>query len=362
MVDADGELLYVGKAKCLRTRLLSYFRLRSRDPRAGKILEHARTLVWEYALSEFGALLRELELIRRWQPRLNIKDQPRRLRRVYVCVGRRPAPYVFLAPRPVSTAPACYGPVPASRVAAEAVRRINDWFRLRDCPQAQEMVFAEQQELFPLPRAAGCIRHEIGTCLGPCAAACTHSGYAEQVKAARAFLDGANTAPLEELERAMAEASAAMAFERAAALRDKLDTLRWLHAHLERLRVARRQYSFIYPVCSREGNDRWYLIRQGRVVTVTAAPCDDSSRQAAAARIESVFGRRQTHTQPPSAGEVDGVLLVAAWFRKHPEELSRVLDPAAARIACRCTIPENSDTRPPASFTNPGPLDCRRPV
>ena len=59
-----------GKAKCLRSRLLSYLRPRSRDPKAGRILENTRLLVWEPASSEFAALLRELELIRRWQPRL----------------------------------------------------------------------------------------------------------------------------------------------------------------------------------------------------------------------------------------------------------------------------------------------------
>src|SRR5205809_6003037 len=95
MVDEGGELIYVGKAKCLRSRLLSYFRPRSRDPKAGRILQHTRKLVWEYVPSEFAALLRELELIRRWRPRFNVQGQPHR-QRTYICLGRQPAPYVFL--------------------------------------------------------------------------------------------------------------------------------------------------------------------------------------------------------------------------------------------------------------------------
>ncbi|HXG10660.1 MAG TPA: UvrB/UvrC motif-containing protein [Gemmataceae bacterium] len=335
MVDGHGELIYVGKAKCLRTRLLSYFRAKGRDPRAGKILEHARHLVWEYAPSEFAALLRELELIRRWRPRFNIKDQPRRQRRLYVCLGRRPAPYVFLASRPPAGAVACYGPVPAGRAAAEAVRRVNDWFRLRDCPRPQEMVFAEQRELFPLPRAAGCVRHEIGTCLGPCAAACTHAVYAGQVGAARAFLEGKDLSPLEALERAMAEAAAALAFERAAALRDQVEALRWLHTQLERLRWAQERYSFVYPVSGHDGDERWYLIRQGQVVAAAAAPCDEVSRRTMAAHIEAVYWRQPARPLPPAAGAVDSVLLVVAWFRHHPNELARVLDPAQALDLCR---------------------------
>src|SRR5206468_7403517 len=140
MIDKPGELLYVGKAKCLRARLLSYFRTRSRDPKAGRILQHARSIAWEIVPSEFAALLRELELIRRWQPRFNVKGQPRRRRRTYLCLGRRPAPHAFLSARPPATALVRFGPVPAGHRAGEAVRRVNDWFRLRDCPQAQPMV------------------------------------------------------------------------------------------------------------------------------------------------------------------------------------------------------------------------------
>ena len=77
MLTDKQELIYIGKAKSLRARLLSYFRPKSRDPKAGRILKHTSTIVWEYAASEFAALLRELELIRRWRPRFNVQGQPR---------------------------------------------------------------------------------------------------------------------------------------------------------------------------------------------------------------------------------------------------------------------------------------------
>jgi excinuclease ABC subunit C len=265
MVDARGELIYVGKAKSLRARLMSYFRPRSRDPKAGRILAATRSIAWEVQPSEFAALLRELELIRRWRPRFNVVGQPGRRRRTFVCLGRRPAPYAFATRRPPSGVLACFGPVPAGRRARDAMRRLNDLFQLRDCPQAQEMIFADQGELFPIVRAAGCIRHEIGTCLGPCAAACSRAAYADRVRAAHAFLSGRDVAPLHLLKQEMEAASVALAFERAAALRDKLETLHWLHVHLARLRVARERYSFVYPVAGEDGEDRWYLIHRGRV-------------------------------------------------------------------------------------------------
>ena len=57
MMDEVGELIYVGKAKCLRSRLLSYFRPKSRDPKAGRIVGDARVVAWEPAHGEFAALL-----------------------------------------------------------------------------------------------------------------------------------------------------------------------------------------------------------------------------------------------------------------------------------------------------------------
>jgi excinuclease ABC subunit C len=332
MVDPTGELIYVGKAKCLRTRLLSYFRPKSREPKAGRIVEQTCVIAWELATSEFAALLRELELIRRWQPRFNVQGQPHRRRRVYVCVGRRPAPYAFTAPRPPRTARHVFGPVPAGDTVREAVRRVNDWFGLRDCPQAREMVFADQRELFPLELTPGCIRHEIGQCLGPCAAACGRDDYAAQVAAAVAFLEGRDPAPLEAIERDMSAASAALQFERAGALRDKLAALRWLVEHVDRLREAARQ-SFVYVVPGAEGPGLWYAVHGGQVRAAFPAPHDDATRRHAANILAAVYPGGED-----AAGlgldEVDGVLLVASWFRRHAAERQRRLTPQEASRAC----------------------------
>jgi excinuclease ABC subunit C len=334
MVDVRGELIYVGKAKNLRTRLLSYFRPKSRDPKAGHILKETRTLLWEIAPSEFAALLRELELIQRWQPRFNVQGQPRRRRRAYVCVGRRPAATVFLARQPPRTAFAHFGPVPAGFTAGEAVRRLNDWFRLRDCPQAQTMTFADQLELFALPLTPGCIRHEIGNCLGPCAAACSRDDYAANVRVVLSFLRGEDRSPLDTIEREMAAASASLEFERAAALRDKLDSLTWLSEHLRRVREASR-HSFVYPVRGHDETELWYLVHGGRVCAVVPAPQDDTSRRAAAKVLKGVYQREGVASGPPGLGEIDGVLLVASWFGRRGEEHQRILKPSASLTVCQ---------------------------
>jgi excinuclease ABC subunit C len=244
-----------------------------------------------------------------------------------VCIGRRPAAYAFTAAKPPATATAAFGPVPGARKAREAVRRLNDWFRLRDCPQKQTMVFADQKELFPIALAPGCIRHEIGQCLAPCAAACTRAEYAFHVEAAVDSLNGKDHTPVEHLQREMTAAATALQFERAAVLRDRLDALEWLAKHLERLRQAVR-HSFIYPVASDEGRTTWYLIRDGRVRAALPAPTNDEERQAVRWKLEEVYQGGPSMGGLPGLNEVDGVLLVAGWFRRHREERTRGIDVA----------------------------------
>lgn len=339
MLDARGELIYVGKAKCLRARLLCYFRPKSRDPKAGRILEHTVSILWEYAPSEFAALLRELELIQRLQPRFNVQGQPFRRRRTFVCLGRKPAPYLYLSRKPAQDVLVCYGPVPGKRTAGEAIRRLNDWFRLRDCAQSVPMLFADEKELFPTLRTAACLRHELMTCLGPCAAACSRGDYAERVRAARSFLTGADTSLLQSLERDMHRAAQGEAFEKALVLRDRLQALRWLHEHLERLRHAQERHSFVYRLADAKGKALWYFVRRGRVVTTLREPRDADGWQAAADRVQQLF-LEEKPKGPPSLEEVDGILLVAGWFRRHAEEREQTLSPRAALALCRKRLRE----------------------
>jgi excinuclease ABC subunit C len=331
MVSPQGELVYVGKAKCLRSRLLGYFRTKSRDPKAGRLVQHSKAIVWEYAPSEIAALLRELELIQRWRPRFNVQGQPGRRRPIYVCLGRHPAPYAFLTRQPPAGALAVFGPIPAGQRALEAVRVLNDCFRLRDCPQSQEMVFSDQTELFPIERRAGCLRYEIGTCIGPCLGACSRAEYRERVDAAKAFLAGTQIGLLEELRHTMLEASAALAFERAAAVRDKWQRLRWLHERLDQVQLARQRPLLLYPVEGDGGDHRWYLIQGGRVVAAIPMPKTAKAKEAAARQIASLLAPERSASEVVPASEMDGILLLASWFRRHPREKDRVI-PALAGL------------------------------
>jgi excinuclease ABC subunit C len=326
MWDAHGEIIYIGKARSLRARLLSYFR-KSRDPKAGHILRATRAIGWETVPDEFGALLRELELIRRWQPRFNVVGLPRGRRLAYVCIGRLPAPGVYLSVRPKGPLVACYGPIAHSRRARDAVRRINDWYQLRDCPKSQAMHFADEEVLFPLERVAGCMRHELGTCLGPCAGACTQSSYLQRVQQALEFLQQGHSPMESMLEARMSTAAGAHDYEYAAALRDQLASICWLRERLERLHHAAQRYTFIYPVRGHNQHDRWYLIRDGRVQRVLRHPRTEEEHAAAQEAVAQVYLRTEAPPAVPLLEELDAAYLVMSWFRRRPAELQRCWRP-----------------------------------
>jgi excinuclease ABC subunit C len=343
MLDADEQLLYVGKAKNLRTRLQSYFRRKGRPPKAGRMIAQARRIVWEVAPSEFASLLRELELIRRWRPRWNVQGQPLRRRLTFICLGRAPAAYLFLSRKVIPRVQAAFGPITASRNAVEAVRRLNDWFKLRDCPQPQEMIFPDQGELFPGVRPAGCLRMEIGTCLGPCTGLATRRAYLAQTRGAQAFLSGQDTAALEQMKVEMEQAAQAQQFERAAALRDRWTVLTWLAERLGKVRKAQRDLSFIYPVAG-----LWYLIHGARTLEVIETPQDEQTRRLAREKIEAIFKGRSELLD--SYEHADGMMIVMQWFRKNPAERKKCLRPATAmeRVADSGAAPKIPNPRKPS--------------
>ena len=147
------------------------------------MIESARAIQWETQPSEFAALIREQQLIRRFSPRWNVQGVPKRQRPIYLCLGRTPA-YFFLSATPPSNCIGVAGPFYGAARMRLAVESLNKVFRLRDCGEKQVFRFAEQLQLFDMEYRPGCLRCEIGTCLGPCAAECTRGQYETQVNAA----------------------------------------------------------------------------------------------------------------------------------------------------------------------------------
>src|ERR671932_1634272 len=201
MLSSDGEILYVGKSKRVRSRLLSYFRCAYPEEKGARILREAHVVDWEYTPSEFAALLQELRLIKRFRPRFNVAMKRDARHFCFIKLTRGAAPKLLVV-RGASGEDAAvyYGPFQGAQRVGEAVRELSDALGLRDCALDRRMHFADQQELFQIQaRTPGCIRYEVHKCLGPCVAACSAAAYAERVRLARAFLDGTDDGPIHAL-------------------------------------------------------------------------------------------------------------------------------------------------------------------
>lgn len=325
MVAEDGEVIYVGKSKRVRTRLLSYFRCAFPEEKGARILREASAIEWEYTPSEFAALLTELRLIKRFRPRYNVAMKRDARHYAFIKVTKAPAPKLLVVRGAGSEdGGAYYGPFHGAGRINEAVRELNDALGLRDCALDTRMHFSDQQELFAIgPRTPQCIRYEVHKCLGPCIGACTQREYATQLGLARAFLDGSDDGPLVLLRTRMEECSERLEFERAAMLRDKLHRLEVLREQFGRLRFAVETLSFAYTVPGVEGDDRVYLIRRGRVRAERPVPRTPGDRRELHDLTASVFTPPEREGATIPTHEIDELLLLSSWFRRFPAELER---------------------------------------
>lgn len=325
MRSANGEIIYVGKSKKLRTRLLSYFRAAYPADKGARILREAAELHWEYAPTEFASLLEELQRIKRYRPRLNVagKRDARHFAFIRVARGKADAFRVVRGPGN-DDGGTFFGPFHGAVQLEESLRELNDALGLRDCALDQPMHFADQPDLFAMgPRTPGCIRYEIGKCLGPCVAAVRSDEYAGRFALAQAFLEGANDVPVAALKRAMDEASGRLEFERAASLRDKIERLESLRAQFARLRFAVESLSFVYTPGAVHGDDVSYVIRRGRVRAVEPAPRTAEQRRAFDTRVSEIFAPMERTDGTVPSHEIDELLLVSSWFTRFPKEFGR---------------------------------------
>ena len=331
MIAGDGEVVYVGKSKRLRTRLLSYFRASFPEDKGARIVREAADIEWDYVPSEFAALLAEMRLIKRFRPRLNVAMKRDARHFAFIKLTRGAAPKLLAVRAPSGDDSATYyGPFQGARRLQESLRELSDALGLRDCRLTQRVIYADQSEMFDgPPRTPGCIRLEIGRCLGPCAGACTAAAYAERVRLARAFLDGESDGPIEGLRAQMEASAGRLEFERAASLRDKLGRLEALREQFDRLRFAVESLSFQYRVAGADGDDRVYLIRRGRVRGEVAAPRSRAERRALAELSAAVFGGDEPRGARVPTHEIDELMLLSSWFRAHPGELTHTRPPTA---------------------------------
>jgi excinuclease ABC subunit C len=214
MFDAQGKLLYVGKAKSLKKRLSSYFRKTGLAPKTAALVGKIAQVETTITANETEALLLEQTLIKQWRPPYNIllrddKSYP------YVFLSDGEFPRLGIHRGAKKQKGRYFGPYPSAGAIRESLGLLQKAFLVRQC-----------EDSYFKNRTRPCLQYQIKRCKGPCVGLVDPAEYAEDVRHSAMFLEGRSGALGKELSADMEQAAARLDFERAAELRDKIALLR----------------------------------------------------------------------------------------------------------------------------------------
>lgn len=230
MRDSGQRILYVGKAKNLKNRIRSYFQKASNlSPKTRVLVTKISTLEFTVTNTELEALLLECNLIKKHRPRYNVRLKDDKNFPYFVLDFTHPFPQ-FRITRKVKLSPELKYFGPYSAGVRDISRFLLKTFQLRDCSDAK---FKN--------RSRPCLSYEIGTCTAPCVDYVSEQDYGAQVREAILFLNGKKSELEKSLKAQMKEASAALKYEQARILRDKLAALKKISAKQDAVLAERQQ-------------------------------------------------------------------------------------------------------------------------
>ncbi len=221
MKDAQGRVVYIGKAKNLRNRAGTYFtKAAAEDRRTADLVPVIADIDFLPADSEVDALLMEARLIKDIQPRFNVELKDNKSFPYLQIRMREDFPRVEFTRTPRRRGVKLYGPFTSAKGLRAAIQVLQRIFKFRTC--ALDIDAEDQRWRWFRP----CILHNIRQCTAPCNFRVTREEYRKQIRGLRMVLAGKKDRLLKEMERDMQQASAALQFEKAARLRDDIQALR----------------------------------------------------------------------------------------------------------------------------------------
>lgn len=224
MKDAEGRVIYVGKAVNLRNRASSYFTAAAEvDRRTADLVPEIRDVDFIEAESEVDALLMEARLIKDIQPRFNSLLKDDKTFPYLQITTREDFPRVEFTRQPESSGVRLYGPFTSAGQLRGTIAVLQKIFRFRTC----SLDIDEQDERWRWFRP--CLLASINQCTAPCNLRISREDYREDIRRLRLFLDGGRRALLRELEESMKQASRELRFEKAARIRDEIQALESLN-------------------------------------------------------------------------------------------------------------------------------------
>jgi len=219
MMGAEGEVLYVGKAHNLKSRLTSYFVGKAQSAKTMAMVAQVADVEVTVTASEIEALLLEYNLIKRHRPRYNVSlRDDKSFPYLYISTGQD-YPRISFHRGSRKLPGRFFGPYPNARATRETLLLLQKLFLLRPC---SDSFFAN--------RSRPCLQYQIKRCSAPCVELISREAYAQDVADAIKVLEGRGTELIDELAGRMEQAAAALEFERAARLRDQINGIKSIHS------------------------------------------------------------------------------------------------------------------------------------
>lgn len=217
--DASGTIIYIGKAKKLKNRVLSYLNKTNQSDKTRVLVGKIHDFKYIVVESEQDALLLENNLIKKYKPKYNIllkddKSYP------WICIKKEPYPRVFITRRFVRDGSEYFGPYTSARFAHTLIALIKSLYKLRTCH------LPLNQKAIDQGRFKVCLEYHIGNCIGPCVGKIRETEYNEFIVQIRNILKGNLSSVIEVMTRKMREYADTLQFEKANEMKEALEAIR----------------------------------------------------------------------------------------------------------------------------------------
>lgn len=218
MLDADGGILYVGKAKNLKRRVGNYFRASGLDTKTMALVARIANIEVTITSNETEALLLEQTLIKQHRPPYNIELRDDKTYPYIMLTSKDEYPRLAFHRGSKRRDASYFGPYPSVGAVRESLSILQKVFRLRQC-----------EDSYFRNRSRPCLQHQIGRCTAPCVGLISPQDYAQDVHFSTLFLNGRSDKLIRELTTQMEAKAEALDFEKAAVIRDQIRDLRRIH-------------------------------------------------------------------------------------------------------------------------------------